>query len=180
MRRLLCLVGVVLVFALSAAAQNAPKAEVAFGYSYVRANAGGEGFNLHGGSGQIAGNVNDWFGIVADFGGHRLSQTIGGVDVTGTLFTYAFGPRISYRKHERVTPFVQALFGGARLRVEALGTSESENAFAMALGGGFDVKVRQNVAIRLVQAEYVLTRFGGESQNNARISAGIVFRWGGK
>ena len=178
MRRLLCLVGVVLVFALSAAAQNAPKAEVAFGYSYVRANAGGAGFNLHGGSGSVAGNLNDWFGIVADVGGYKITGLPSGV--SGNVFTYLFGPRISYRKHERVTPFVQALFGGARISGSALGTSGSENAFAMTVGGGIDAKVNANVAIRIVQAEYLLTRFGGERQNNARISAGIVFRWGGR
>ena len=188
MRRVLCLVGLVLVFALSATAQNAPKAEFSAGYSYVRINPGApiEGANLHGGSGSIAGNVNDWFGIVADIGGYKLSELRAAgtsISVNATAFTYLFGPRLSYRKHERVTPFVQALFGGAHLgELTSGGTSiaPSENAFAMALGGGFDVKVSSNVAIRLVQAEYLLTRFGGERQNNARISAGIVFRWGGR
>jgi len=31
---------------------------------------------------------------------------------SGTVYTYLFGPRYSFRNYERFTPFVQALFGG--------------------------------------------------------------------
>jgi outer membrane protein OmpA-like peptidoglycan-associated protein len=63
----------------------------------------------------------------------------------------------------------------------------SETVFAMALGGGLDVKVRDHLALRLVQAEYLMTRFrdpstiAGEraARHNIRLSTGIVFRFGG-
>jgi len=178
-----------------------PKAEAFLGYSYLRANPGSpiEGINLNGGSGSIAFNANKWFGIAADFGGYKLSTlTLGSssLSVDGNVFSYLFGPRISFRGN-RVTPFAQALFGGARVGDITCSTStsgcpssgvlaKSDNAFAMTIGGGFDVKVNRSVAIRLVQAEYLLTRFKDPSsttgaratQNNARISAGIVFRLG--
>jgi hypothetical protein len=48
---------------------------------------------------------------------------------------------------------------------------------SMVLGGGVDVAVHRNLAVRLIQADYFLTRFGGASQNNARISTGLVFRF---
>jgi outer membrane protein OmpA-like peptidoglycan-associated protein len=56
----------------------------------------------------------------------------------------------------------------------------------MTAGGGLDLKVHRNVAIRLVQAEYLLTRFKDPAsttgargtQNNVRISTGVVFRLG--
>ena len=175
--------------------ETTPKAEAFLGYSYLRANPGSpiQGINLNGGSGSIAFNANNWFGIVADFGGYKLSNvTVTGspsVSADGTVFTYLFGPRLSYRRHDRVTPFAQALFGGAHQGDVTAGGStvaSSQNAFAMTIGGGFDVKVNRHVAIRLVQAEYLLTRFKDPSsttgaraaQNNARISAGIVFRLG--
>ncbi len=55
----------------------------------------------------------------------------------------------------------------------------------MALGGGLDVNVHDRVAIRLVQANYVLSRFEGfsgrtENQHNARLSFGVVFRLGSR
>jgi len=48
----------------------------------------------------------------------------------------------------------------------------------MAFGGGADYEMTNHVAIRLIQAEYLYTKFGGTHQNNARISAGVVYRWG--
>ncbi len=175
--------------------ETTPKAEAFLGYSYLRANPGSPigGINLNGGSGSIAFNANNWFGIVGDFGGYKLSHlTVAGspsVSADGTLFSYLFGPRLSYRRHDRVTPFVQALFGGAHQGDVTAGGARvagSQNAFAMTAGGGLDLKVRRNVAIRLIQAEYLLTRFKDPAsttgargtQNNARVSTGIVFRLG--
>ncbi len=187
----------VLVLAVSAPAQEAPKVEVSLGYSFVRVNPGApiEGANLHGGSGSFAYNLNDWVGIVADFGGYKLSEItvtgFGPITLDAIGFTYLVGPRLSYRKHQTLTPFAQVLFGGARLSsVSVFGQPipGAENGFAMAVGGGLDFKVHRNVALRFMQAEYLMTRFADPSsptgaagtQNNARISAGIVFRLGGQ
>lgn len=184
MRKAWCLFGLVLLLAVSAAAQDNPKADVFLGYSYVRANPGSTsgipGFNLNGGSANVAFNATPTFGVVADFGGYHVGN-IGGVPASGAIYSYLFGPRISFRG-DRVTPFAQALFGGAHATAGAAGTSATANTFAMALGGGLDVKATEHVAVRLVQAEYLMTRFdvtgtGRTNQNNARISAGIIFRW---
>jgi hypothetical protein len=85
-----------------------PKAELFAGYSY----AGG---NFHGWNASIAGNVNKWFGVVADFTGHSGgSIDEDGFDEKQRVHSYHFGPRFSFRK-KRVTPFVQALFGASRI-----------------------------------------------------------------
>jgi hypothetical protein len=47
----------------------------------------------------------------------------------------------------------------------------------LAAGGGLDWNATTHIGIRVIQAEYVMTRFGGDTQNNARISTGVVFRW---
>ena len=65
------------------------------------------------------------------------------------------------------------LFGGA------YDTTSGQTALAMTAGGGFDLKIAPHVAIRLGQGEYFMTRFGGSTQNNIRISTGIVFQFGG-
>jgi hypothetical protein len=47
----------------------------------------------------------------------------------------------------------------------------------MALGGGLDWYATRHIGIRLIQAEYYMTRFSSQTQNNARISAGVAFRF---
>jgi len=74
------------------------------------------------------------------------------------------------------------LFGAARgsLEVSTPGFSEegSGYAFAYALGGGLDIKVNDNFAIRLAQLDYLGARVGGEGLNSLRYSVGIVIRFG--
>jgi opacity protein-like surface antigen len=94
---------------------------------------------------------------------------------------YLFGPRVTYRSYGRLAPFAHVLFGGERFTASATGLgSASSNSFALALGGGADYNLRGHFAIRLIQVEYLYTNFGGVRQNNARIEAGIVYRWGGR
>jgi outer membrane protein OmpA-like peptidoglycan-associated protein len=114
-------------------------------------------------------------------------------DSSGTVFTYLGGPRLSFRSHERFTPFVQVLFGGVHASAVALSNCSGvactplpvENKFAMTAGVGLDIKARRHLAIRAVQAEYLMTRFEdhntgvGATQNDIRLSSGLVFRFGG-
>jgi opacity protein-like surface antigen len=197
MKRFGLLCGVMLLFAGLASAQDeSPKIEAFGGYSYLRVNPGfgAPGLNFNGGSGSLDYNFTSHLGVVADFGGYHWSQD--GADLT--TVSYLFGPKYSVRMGP-LTPFVQGLFGGAHLsgngcfgevgdfRVRPEGGeggecgSGSENAFAMALGGGLDWNATSHIGVRLIQAEYVLTRFGvvdsSDTQNNVRISAGVVFRW---
>jgi opacity protein-like surface antigen len=181
-----------------------PKVELFLGYSYLRAVPtladGNRMVWLNGGSASIAFNLNRYLGLVGDFGGFRDSEVrlnVGNsnsvVDSDGTAYTYLFGPRVSFRNHTRLTPFVQALFGGMRASEVTLSSCNSgactllpsENKFAMTAGGGLDIGVSRHVAIRLVQAEYLMTRFenletgANASQSDMRLSAGVVFRFGG-
>jgi len=156
---------------------------------------------LQGGSASFAYNFNKYLGLVADFGAYNDTRfspgpppAYGVVSSQGGALTYLLGPRLSFRKSDRFTPFVQVLFGATNAGPVGLtGCTSgacvplvSENTFAMTAGVGLDLKVSHHVAIRLVQAEYLLTRFGDAStntgvnvtQNNMRLSAGIVFRFG--
>lgn len=178
MRKLIGLVGLLgltLLLPLPAAAQGptgvqprgeTPKAEVFLGGSYIRS----DGANFRGWNGSVAGNVNDWFGIVGDFSGHYFPQG------NAHIYTYTFGPQLSYRKNARVTPFVHALFGGARIG----GGGASLNGFGANIGGGVDIKVSNSIAIRAIQADALITHFGGSTTTDPRLSFGIVFRFGKK
>lgn len=165
-------------------AQDTPKLDVFVGYSYLRDNpstSGLSGFNLHGGSASVAYNANHWLSAVADFGGYHANNILGtGID--GTLSTYLFGPRFSYRRYERVTPFAQTLFGVAHASGSGFGATSTSNAFAASFGGGVDVKLFHRLSWRPAQVEYLLTRFpeattSRETQNNLRVSTGVVFHF---
>ena len=181
---LVCLASLAM-FGAAARAQESPRFDLFAGYSYVRANpstSGVNGFNLNGGNANVAYNFNNWLAGVADFGGYA-SENIRHTGVGGTLSTYMFGPRLYYRRHAHFTPFGQVLFGDAHIGGhDGLAFSTSNNSFAMAVGGGVDLNVKHRLSLRPVQVDYLLTRFnefgtGARSQNNLRVSTGIVFHF---
>jgi outer membrane protein OmpA-like peptidoglycan-associated protein len=182
-----------------------PKVELFLGYSYLRAVPtmadGNRLVWMNGGSTSIALNFNRHLGLVADFGAYTNSQIrfTGGytstVDVNNSnvaALTYLIGPRLSFRRNEKITPFVQALFGGVHANQVTLTDCTfsctllpSQDAFAMTAGGGLDLRVRHHIAIRIIQAEYLMTRFASYTtgatamQNDMRLSSGLVLRFGG-
>ena len=183
---------------------HAPRVEVFFGYSFLRSiqtDYGNRLAWLHGGSTSVAFNLNRYFGIVGDFGGYDVDRfgpfalPIGGVvSANGSAYSYLFGPRISFR-HRRFTPYVQVLVGGMYATnvtipgCMGIGCTPLpvENVFALTAGGGLDITLYHHVALRLFQAEYLMTTFVDRTsvagntaiQNDARLSTGIVFRFGG-
>jgi len=180
-----------------------PKVEVFLGYSYLRGvptlSPGNRMVFLNGGSASVAFNLNRYLGLVGDFGGFDASElelTGAGAnsvaDASGNAFTYMAGPRLSFRKY-RVTPFAQVLAGGIHASAVTLSNCAGplcaslpmENSFAMTAGGGIDLRVHRHINLRLVQAEYMMTNFANlstgvrDTQNDIRLSSGVVFGFGG-
>src|SRR5215475_7804565 len=122
---------VVVLMAGVAKAEDHSKVDVFAGYSYDRWD-GAKNFNLNGGSASVAYNVNNWLSGVADFGGYHNGNVLNtGLDFT--LSTYLFGPRISYRRWKRVTPFGEVLFGAERVHTTTTANRTDSN-FAMTAG----------------------------------------------
>lgn len=97
------------------------------------------------------------------------------------LQTYLFGPQI--RLPGPISPFAHVLVGAAH---EAIGTGDfaglvvsgpTQNALAMAVGVGIDVKVLPFISIRPIQLDYLVTRFNNGTQNQPRASAGVVLHF---
>lgn len=188
LRVVVSLLGFAALFAGAAQAQEERKTiDIFAGYSYVRANpatSGVNGFNLNGGSASVAYNVNNWLSGVADFGGYTNSNILK-TGNGGTLSTYLFGPRISYRHYSRITPFGEVLFGVAHTGSNFLNSTDSQNAFAMTVGGGVDYRINSRWSIRAAKVDYLLTRFNEfsttnpdrQTQNNLRVSTGVLFRF---
>ena len=160
LRKMLLMLGLLALASLPAMAQD--KAEVFGGFSYLRFNSS-PGANLNGWeiSGQY--KFRDWLGGVADFAGQYGSGA--------SNYTYLFGPQISMPA--KVSPFGHLLIGGAHFGAGGFGTS----SFSMALGGGVDVGITDRFSWRAAQLDYVLTQFAGGSQNNFRLSTGILIKF---
>jgi opacity protein-like surface antigen len=178
MRRLFFVAALVALAAVGTYAQQevTPQAEVFGGYAY-----GGPG--SHGWEGSVAFNANRWLGLVADFGGQYTSLDTPDSSERIRTHSFLFGPRFSARgKH--VTPFAHALFGAAhndsRAREAGLDLHFTDDSFALALGGGLDVKLSRRVAVRAFQLDYLRTSFFGGPQHKGRIAFGLVLRLGKK
>jgi len=126
--------------------------------------------------------VNPWLGMKADFSGH-YGTALG--SSSANVHTFLFGPEARWPRH--ISPFAHVLFGGAHASNNA-GTlsnnppyntvlSGSDTAFASAFGGGIDARVTPFVWARLIQVDNLITRIGSSTQNQARISAGVVVRF---
>ena len=154
-------------------AQDTPKADLAAGYSLLEVLKGFT-IGMHGGSGSVAWNVNNWLGAVGDFGAYHH----GPLDLT--VGTYTFGPRFSYRKSDRFIPFAQVLFGGQHASAVSGGFT-GLNAFTFASGAGADIGLGSGASVALrPQMEYFGFRANGSTTNTARLSIGIVFHIGKK
>jgi len=184
-------------------------------------------FSANGGAASFQYNFNHHFGFVAEFGGvHNGSLTIAGSQTLHpdqTAFTYLFGPRVFINKGGVVSPFFEFMVGGfhnsrsfsildsllphpvnpiAGVTETPLTTStkftSTQNAAAMVLGGGMDIRMGKKVSFRPIEVDWVPTNFspfniaglastnpGLASLNNAkwqqnlRYSTGLAFRFGG-
>jgi hypothetical protein len=111
--------------------------------------------------------------LAADFSG--TSASFHGANTH--LQTYLAGPQLRFPGP--ISPFAHFLVGAAH---ESIGTGAgplittgpTQNAFATAIGGGLDLKVLPFISLRPIQFDYLLTRFNSTTQNQPRISAGIV------
>ena len=167
---------------LAYAQDETPKLELYTGFDYLRVNVTAKSanfppsasFNLYGGGGDLEYNVNNRFGLVGDFRGDYYP-----IGFTGATLSYLFGPRVNILRGN-VTPFVRVLFGGFRT-TDGIGSFGPETHFALAAGGGVDIKVSRHFAIRPAQIEYFLSTLPdglNNRQNNFRLSCGIVVRFG--
>ena len=150
------------LFAVTAFAQ---KFEAFGGYQFTHLQPA---FNANGWNVAVTGNFKHVLGITADFSGAYGDSL--------HVHTYTGGPVLTARLPV-VQPFVHALFGGITLSGTGSG-SRSDSGFAMLLGGGLDIGMRRGLAVRLFQADWVSTRFSGETFNrNVRVSAGLVLKF---
>jgi len=172
-RKLAALMSLLFLSSICALAADYPRAEVFGGFQYSHLELG-NGLNAPGYNLAFTGNLNRWFGVTGDLGAGYTN--IGAVNVSN--YTYTFGPVFFLRAHQRVTPFAHVLFGGEHASASLRQFGESIDGFAVLAGGGVDVNMNRRFAVRVVQADWMLLHGNaGNSDRNARISAGIVVKF---
>lgn len=205
--KLIILLGVTLLLGGESNAQSSDSknAEASLDYSFVSfypASAYANRKSLNGGGGSFAYFWKELIGVKAEFQGYASNTThfvippgvpnvpAGTYNVQGNLFTYLFGPVIQPRK-SKIAPYGQILFGAAHTNVYSnlfnavgkVGATPSNNGFAMAVGGGIDIRINDTFYFRPAQFDFLLTNFnnnyiaGNRIQNNFRYLAGVAIRF---
>lgn len=161
----LCLtIGLLIVFAAPAFAQDFPKLVVAPGYG---------NFNLKGISGRHSG-----FTLGTDY---NFKPNLGADLFTGyyslgsntTLYTNTFGLTTTLRKNEHILPFGTAGFGfGSLTQSTSLGIAQGK-AMATRVGGGFDIPFHDSMAFRF-DATRMGFHFGKKWESGMNYSVGIA------
>jgi opacity protein-like surface antigen len=186
-------IGVALFLFAGLANAQVPSGNVFLGYSYESTNTTAFGPNListtvtrpnlHGWEASFEGKVVPFLGIVGDVSGHYGTQSFTeltpngplNINVTGHEQEYLVGPRLSVPV-SKFTPFGEVMVGAAHIHVGGTLPSPSNTSFAYAVGGGLDYRVFHPIALR-VEGDYLRTKFFSSTQNNLRLSAGVVFRF---
>ena len=181
-----------------------------FGWNGTWNNNDTSFFLKSGMAGSVAYNLNEYFSIVTEGKYYQGDVIKGSYDFEFELpampgipvqvqapfviglknVSVLAGPRFTYRNllNERATVFVHALAGLDywRLHCDYSVSGIEHNATGdkfgpgVSIGGGLDINVHEKIAVRVIQADYYMTRQIEQRMNNFNFSFGIVFRIGEK
>lgn len=187
MRKIVVILGSLLLLSSLASAQIPTSGNVFFGYSYLNTDVSPVSrTSTNGWEATLEGKFFPFIGILADFGSYYGSQNFPGatcppllpacspllVNVGVNQQNYLFGPRVGI-SISKFRPFGEATIGAGHVNAHAAGSSTS---FATAIGGGLDYKLLKILAWRF-QGDYLRTNFFSRTQANVRLSTGIVVRF---
>jgi hypothetical protein len=183
----LLLLGAITTIPLAAQSEPAaPHFEVAATYNAIRSNLiGSNSFSTQGGSVQAGGRFWRGLGVITDVAGMHtgnvLSSGVGLDVITATL-----GPRYTWLPAQRkLSLFGQGLVGEASgfnsVFPSPSGATSEAHGLAVLVGGGMNVNLSRRLGLRAIQADWVRTQLPNSTtgvQNNLRIGAGVVYRFG--
>ncbi len=177
LRKTLLFLAVILAPGFAAAqVAVAPRWEVFGGYSYLRLDSPTFGFanysNMNGWNAAGSVNLTLKWSATLDLSGHYGSQL--------SDLNYLLGPQYTFRR-DKSRFFVHGLVGKGQNRVDiTVGTQTHFESVgrAYAGGGGFDWDWSPRITFRVLQADYFNTSTFGKTQNDIRVSTGVVFHFG--
>jgi hypothetical protein len=163
-----------------------------------------ERIHFHGADLSATFNFSRYVGAQFDFSIHKRNEDLFDFGVPGNadanIQHYLFGIQVKNNSTDgtRFRPFGHFLLGVSRQRLEfespllipIIGDDDfsfRENSFALAMGGGIDIRIARYVSIRPIKLDYLpvfiddFDAFGitfiGRTQHNFRAGAGIVFHF---
>ena len=143
-----------------------PRKEIFAGFSLLSADLGSQE-QFRGWQTSVAGNFNEKFGLVADFGGQY--KNFG--SVTAQDYQFLFGPQLSIRG-DKATGFIHGLVGGTHDKFGSAGAT----GLMIGIGGGVDIRLSNRLALRAFQFDWTPDRFSGHwTSRQARLGVGLVF-----
>jgi hypothetical protein len=168
-------------------AADTPQFELGGSYAFMRDTSRSDSFPA-GWAATATGNVNSWIGVVGEVGGSYrscdncqrgpfASDRFRGTNVHIAIHTYLAGPRVASHANSLLTPFAQILFGGSHMSGGTEWDGALNTGFTYQPGGGVDVRVARNCAVRL-QGDYRVIRTSGRNNTESRFLAGIVLSRG--
>jgi hypothetical protein len=189
MRKVALILSFVFLLSGFALAQIPTSGNVFFGYSYMNTDVSpGSRTGMNGWEATVEGKVFPFVGIAADFSSYygtpNFPQPVQPVctlppcplptpeNFSASQQNYLFGPRVSISV-SKFRPFAEVLVGAGHINAHAAGSSTS---FATAIGGGLDYKLLRILAWRF-QGDYLRTSFFSSTQDNVRLTTGIVVRF---
>ncbi|HEY6233302.1 MAG TPA: hypothetical protein VIW64_18705 [Pyrinomonadaceae bacterium] len=136
---------------------------------------------------ELVANVTPHVGLVTNF-----AATFANTDFVDALtgrsfharisrYTLLFGPRYNWRNSSPFIPYAHALFGVTRYQAKFRNNDftcpdTSNTAFAMALGGGLDIRAGNHVDIRAAQVDYLPVFFSHKREDGLRFTAGVKIK----
>jgi opacity protein-like surface antigen len=155
-----------------------------------------EGF--HGFNVSATGNVTRYIGFKFDVSGHFKSRSVpfgtiaSAADIDSQIYNFLGGVQLKDNSTDvTFKPFAHALVGLGHVRAKVnfsndfciaispspcpVDSTESENGFAGAFGGGLDIRASDKIDIRVIQVDYNPMRVSGTTLHNFRFGVGIVF-----
>lgn len=176
----------------------------------------GEKNTLRGFNAAVTGNFHKYFGAKFDYSLHlredNFSRPAGSGTIDTTVQNFLGGIQVKNNLEDGPTfkPFAHALFGVATQKIDIdsaqlgpiFGISDfsiNETSFAVAVGGGIDIKVNSRIDIRAIQVDWNMINRGDQQtgivlvptpfqtvgtpffipstrQDNLRLSIGVVIR----
>jgi hypothetical protein len=157
-------------------AQQVSRFDLFGGFSYMRFNALTIGYpndtNLFGWNVDASGYFKTRFGVTVDASGDYGSQL--------SSYHFMVGPQYRYRRPNS-NIFVHGLFGKAQNNASIPQPTRSGfESVGRSFGGGigYDYYWKDRLTIRVVQIDVFHTTTFGKTQNDGRVSTGLVYHFG--
>jgi len=160
------LCGLIFLISLTAHAQDSDKVELYGGYAFLHVDTS-PSFNQNGW--ELSGQYKflPWLGAVGDFSGDYGSHS--------TTTYYMFGPQVSWPA--RVSPFDMSCLEAYTLVLRFPGYPVFPMTPSRSLSEAALMRKSSTVSLAHFQGDWIHSSVFGGSQNNARVSTGIVIKF---